>query len=412
MAENDKPLDQDTAAAPDAPIPEAEPSPAPVDPDPAPEPEPQPAPAPRSAPASARRRGGAGVAPLLLGGVLAAAIGFVAAKNLQTPGWPLTPTAADPAALAQRLDAADAAAKAQAAAVAQVQQALSALSAKVAAADALPARLDAAAREQTAALASLRDDLTARTDSLQKAVDDLTARIATGAPAGASAADGGAPATGALAALQSTLEAQKQQNAELAQQIADVAAKANARIDAAAQQATALKTDAEAIARAALERAALTRVQTALDVGGSFAPALADLTAQGVTPPAALAAAAAKGVPTLAELQATFPAAARAGLAASVKATMGTGLWARAGAFLRTQTGLRSLTPREGSDPDAVLSRAEAALRRADLPAALTEIGALPEAGRTAMADWLDGADRRAAALAAADALAQSLAGK
>ncbi len=412
MAENDKPLDPDTAAAPDAPIREADPIPAPVDPDPRPEPEPEPAPPPRSAPAPARRRGGAGVAPLLLGGALAAAIGFVAAKNLQTPGWPLTPTAADPAALAQRLDADAAAAKAQAAAVAQVQQALSALSARVAAADALPARLDAAARDQTAALASLRDDLTARTDALQKAVDDLTARIAAGAPAGAPAADGRAVAPDVLAALQSALEAQKQQNAQLAQQIADVAAKANARIDAAAQQATAFKADAEAIARAALERAALTRVQTALDVGGSFAPALADLTAQGVTPPAALAAAAAKGVPTLAELQATFPSAARAGLAASVKATMGTGLWARVGAFLRTQTGLRSLTPREGSDPDAVLSRAEAALRRADLPAALTEIGALPEAGRTAMADWLDGADRRAAALAAADAMAQSLAGK
>lgn len=403
MAENDKPLDQidqEPVSLPDDVIPEAVP-------DPAPQAEATP---PTPAPAAPARRG-PGMVPLLAGGVLAAAIGFVAAENVQTPGWPLTPMGPGAADLSQRLDAMAASSRTETAAVAQLQQTVAALTARVAAAEALPGQIEAAGKAQTAALAALRDDLTARTDALKKAVGDLSARLAAGAAA-APAGDGSAVPAGVLATLQADLEAQKQQNAQLAQQIADVAAKANARIDAASQQAETLKAEAEATARAALQRAALTRVQAALDMGGSFAPALADLTAQGVTAPAALSDAATQGVPTLAALQATFPAAARAGLAAAVKSTMGTGLWARTTAFLRTQTGLRSLTPREGSDPDAVLSRAEDALRRADLPAALKEIATLPEPGQKAMADWLEGANRRAAAVAAADTLAQSLAGK
>ncbi|NCM97487.1 MAG: hypothetical protein GW948_09390, partial [Rhodobacterales bacterium] len=107
--------------------------------------------------------------------------------------------------------------------------------------------------------------------------------------------------------------------------------------------------------------------------------------------------------PTLAALQAAFPEAARAALDAALRADMGTSLTQRMTAFLRTQTGARSLTPREGTDPDAVLSRAEAALLGGDLAGAQAEIGALPPEAQAAMADWQALAERR---LAATDALA------
>jgi hypothetical protein len=57
--------------------------------------------------------------------------------------------------------------------------------------------------------------------------------------------------------------------------------------------------------------------------------------------------------------------------------------------FLRTQLGLRSLTPKDGTSPDAILSRAEQAVRDNDLNTALTEISTLPDVGQAVMADWV-----------------------
>jgi hypothetical protein len=61
----------------------------------------------------------------------------------------------------------------------------------------------------------------------------------------------------------------------------------------------------------------------------------------------------------------------------------------------------RSLEPREGDDPDAVLSRVEAAARAGDIAAALAEIEALPEVAREPLADWIDRAEAHRAAQAA-----------
>ncbi|MCB2133097.1 MAG: hypothetical protein KDE02_09510, partial [Rhodobacteraceae bacterium] len=69
----------------------------------------------------------------------------------------------------------------------------------------------------------------------------------------------------------------------------------------------------------------------------------------------------------------------------------------------------RSLTPRAGDDPDAILSRADAALKAGDLAAAIDEIAALPEGGKAVMAEWVGLAQRRMAALAAVSALAQTV---
>jgi len=85
------------------------------------------------------------------------------------------------------------------------------------------------------------------------------------------------------------------------------------------------------------------------------------------------------------------------------------GTLTRCDAFLRTQAGARSLPPKDGDDPDAVLSRAEAAVARGDMVSAITELQALPEAGQAAMAGWLARAETRRDALAAATELAAQL---
>lgn len=368
-------------------------------------------PFPRSAPVHPRRRGG--FVPALLGGVIAAGVGFAAAEYFNHPGWPFAPAGPTPEALSQKIDAVSTGLANVKADVAALSPTVAALKAKADAPDALSARIDSAANESAAQISALRDDLTARNDALKQALAALDARVAAiDKRALAAGVASGNPDAAVLESLRGQLEDQRKQNEALAAEIADVATKANARIDAAEQQATALKADAEATAKAALARAALTRVQAALELGGGFAPALANLTAQGAEVPDALAAAASTGVPTLTDLQQAFPAAARAALAASIKATMGPGLTDRIGAFLRAQTGLRSLTPRAGTDPDAVLSRAEADVTAGKLGDALTELVALPEAGRAALASWAAEAKTRVSALAALDAVAQSLGGK
>ncbi|TMV75503.1 hypothetical protein FGG78_28640, partial [Thioclava sp. BHET1] len=154
---------------------------------------------------------------------------------------------------------------------------------------------------------------------------------------------------------------------------------------------------------------ALGRIRTALQIGGGYSPALATLKAEGVSVPAEIAGPAQSGVETLAALNESFPAAARAALKTSLKADMGQGYLSRVSAFLRSQTGLRSLSPRAGDDPDAVLSRAQADLDAGKLDAALGEIAKLPKPGQEAMSDWLTKARARQAALKAAAALSADL---
>ena len=113
------------------------------------------------------------------------------------------------------------------------------------------------------------------------------------------------------------------------------------------------------------------------------------------------------GVPTQAELEADFPDAARAALAA-VRAETGD-LPGSVGDFFRTQLGIRSLEPREGDDADAILSRADAAVSEGRLDAALSEIAGLPEVAQSALSDWTARAEARRDALAAADAMSAEL---
>lgn len=328
------------------------------------------------------RRGG--FIPLVLGGVAAAAIGFGAAVYLLPGGWP---PVQDPAAAAE-------------AARAALDDRIAALEDRVTAlADAPPAApaLDEAAirdiAEQAAQSAGGGVDtgpLTDRLDRLEAQLRELAARPEPPAPASTPGID---PAE--VAQLRDLLDRQEAAVAEAQAAAEDRAARMEERLAAL-----------DGAARAARADLARTRLRAALATGEPFADALAELRAAGGAPPDALAAHAATGVATHADLERSFPAAARAGLAAALQATTEDSAAARAWSFLRAQVGARSLEPQAGDDPDAVLSRAEAALAAGDLARALDELAALPEAGRAAMSGWIDRAQARQAATAALDALA------
>ena len=121
--------------------------------------------------------------------------------------------------------------------------------------------------------------------------------------------------------------------------------------------------------------------------------------------PDTLTSVASTGVAPLAELQGSIADAARNALDAA-RAADDTGT---VGAFFERRFGGRSIVPREGSDPDAVLSRVEAAVRAGDLETALSESTALPEEAQSALGSWLEQAQQRHEAVKAADALAQRL---
>ena len=233
---------------------------------------------------------------------------------------------------------------------------------------------------------------------IETAFADLTARVEALEARPATVA---AP-TGDMSAVNADMDA-------LRAQIAEMTNAAQTELSDARATAESIEENAAAAARKAAGRAALSRIQTALESGAPIGAALGDLeNATGSAAPVELADVQ-DGVPTLASLQEKFPEAARVALAAArsegAAGEESTGL----GAFLRTQFDVRSTSPREGTDADAVLSRAEAAVRTGRLSDALAEISALPEVSRAAMSDWLAQAEARASAVAAADILSSTL---
>lgn len=198
---------------------------------------------------------------------------------------------------------------------------------------------------------------------------------------------------------------------------AEIAALAN-RIDGvsatAAERASAVEADAELERNAAAILSSLNTIDLALSAGLPFAAALADLENAGVMDIPAALADASGGVATMAKLRADFPEAAHAAIRASILASAGDGIFASISAFTRAQVAGRSLTPQDGVGPDAVLSRAEVALKQDDLTTALAEIDALPAVAmpseaRGPMGDWVANAMERQTALNAFDVLQASL---
>lgn len=175
----------------------------------------------------------------------------------------------------------------------------------------------------------------------------------------------------------------------LQQQISTAAEEAQAQISAVQAETSKLQEAAADSTRRAQAVAAVASLQAALDKGVTAQDAQQAFADAGMDAPEALQ----QDIPSIESLQEGFGDASRAAL----RATM-SGEGAQGGNmltnFLKAQTGARSVAPREGDDPDAVLSRANAKVEAGDISAALDEMEALPDAAKEApaMAEWLTGA--------------------
>ncbi|MCI5086176.1 MAG: hypothetical protein MRY67_09655 [Rhodovulum sp.] len=349
----------------------------PADPEPVEEPVAETPPPPPTPEPVVEKSGGSGFTAVLLGGVVAAGLGFVAAQF----AGPLLNSAPETPDYQAQMDA--------------LSKQIAELADRPA-----PEPADPAAALETA----LGNSLSGITDGLGAVADQLTqldGRIVTleNRPLVQGPAE--------LAATIDTYERELQETrAQLAEQQA-LNAELLAKLDATAETATQQLDAAAARAEAIAQSSALLAIQAALDTGEPFAAALSGLT--GADVPEALSTVADTGVASLSQLQTTYDDAARAALSASLRDLADGDASARISSFLKAQLGLRSLTPREGDDPDAVLSRAQAALDGGDVAAALSELDALPAAGQAEMADWRATAQARVDAIAAAGDLAQTL---
>ncbi|MCU0911714.1 MAG: hypothetical protein MUE98_10340 [Rhodobacteraceae bacterium] len=354
---------------------------------------------PPPAPASG---GSGGFVAGLIGGALAVAAG-VGALWLSNPDLLRgAAPAPDFTPIEARLDTQAAEGAALASELAELRAAVESAPAPAGGGEEALARVDALERDLSARIESLAAELA----SLSAGVEVLDGRIGQVEVRPPVMEGGAAEATAeAIAELRAALDAER---ASMDAAIAE----ARGRIDAATAEAEALREAATASQQATLARAAYSRLTAALDAGGPFGGALADLgEVAGVDLPPELVDAAETGVPTIDALRRSFPDAARAALNAAVRAGVDAeaGAMERIGAFLRAQTGARSITPREGADPDAVLSRAEAALADGRLEDTLSLIDTLPEPAQAEMAAWRAAAEQRRAALAAASALSAAL---
>jgi len=319
------------------------------------------------------RRGG--FFGLLLGGLLAGALGFLVAQYYGNDRWPFNNGVSATDELAKLVAAQSTRIDGLKADVARLSQTVSAQPGSDVT-DALQAAQDNT--NQTI------DRLSGTLATLDQRISDLEMRPL---PDGSASAD-------AVATYKRELDAMR----TMFQQELD-------RVKAAQSQADQAQMGAAEIARKAAIRDAMSQIEAATGSGRPFGAALASLKDAGITVPDALSALADRGIVTLVKLQAEFPDAARKALAAATRVEAQNGTMSKFAAFLRTKLGARSLEPREGSDADAVLSRAQAALRNGDPNAALAEIEALPPAGMAQMQDWIDLARERVAAVAAIVAL-------
>ena len=202
----------------------------------------------------------------------------------------------------------------------------------------------------------------------------------------------------AIAAYQQELEDLRAELTVQQEAVMNAAAQTEAELEAA-------RAEAVAAAQAAASRAVLNRISTAVETGAPFSGSLAEL--EGAELPIELTNAAVSGIATTAELADAFPAAARAALATARSEGVSDDAGG-IGGFLRSQFDVRSTAPQEGPGPDAVLSRAEAAIKEGRVSDALAEIEALPEVVRAEMTDWTARATERAQVLDAISTLSET----
>jgi hypothetical protein len=188
-----------------------------------------------------------------------------------------------------------------------------------------------------------------------------------------------------IAALESTLQsersAQASATAELTRRLADAEAKINEPRDDIEV--------ARAIASAALK--------AAIDRGGPFLTELDTLSK--VTPDdpaiASLQSFAATGVPSRSELMQKFPDVANAMLSAINQPDPNQGIMERLTESAFSLVKVRPVGNIEGETPEAQIARMENKLRNGDLQGAALEWNGLPDAAKTASADYKKSLDAR-----------------
>lgn len=244
-----------------------------------------------------------------------------------------------------------------------------------------------AAIEAQIALLAPRADVAMAADvqSLRATVTDLAAQMAAFE---ARLADASGPSAEDIAQMQSDFE-------RLSSTLGSVQEVVQTQEQLRQERAVATQT---AQARVALAHA--------LETGVPFEDVLADLEAVGMAIPDALRAAAVSGAPTVSSLTAEFPQMAREALAADRdQGSDGASAAQGVGQFLKKQLGLRSVTPKEGTSTDAVLSRMEGALRAGDLRQAAQEAEGLSGEAAQISAPWREALATRLAIDTAVDAL-------
>ena len=320
--------------------------------------------------------------PLLLGGIVAGIIGFLASELdvLGTRGVDETPELR--AALAEQQDR-----------IAALETAEPAPTETPPTADGASSGLD----DLTTQVAALQEELTTLSDRVG-AFDDRLTTLEQRPVADNGSDEAAAAYEQQLNALRGSVE---QQSAEIQQQSTEIQQLlSNAR---SVEEATA------AAARQSTVQSALATVTTAIGNGTPFEDGIATLQGADVQDiPGALTENAETGVATLSSLQARYPDAARAALSEARANGLDDANPGFTG-FLRQQLGARSTAPRAGDDPDAVLSRAESALRDGQLADALAEIDTLPDIVQTAMDTWLSDARARQSATRAVQDLSDRL---
>jgi hypothetical protein len=163
-------------------------------------------------------------------------------------------------------------------------------------------------------------------------------------------------------------------------------------------------------AKDTVARGVLAQIRAAIDAGGPFDSAIKEFDEQvGQALPNQLRSLAEEGVQTYQELRDSFAEAARSALNAARDELNENEGFTGIGNYLRKQFQARSVSPKMGDDADAVLSRAEQALRENDLNGALNELDALPDAARDQMQPWIDQARQRQDALQQLDILSQEI---
>ncbi|MDJ0641128.1 MAG: hypothetical protein QNJ20_20120 [Paracoccaceae bacterium] len=336
-------------------------------------------------------RSGYSFFPLMLGGLVAGGLGYLAATQFPITTTPesepmdtsafsdgIAQNSAQLAALTSQVEELASAEGTPATDLAPVEQSLTELSERIG--------------TVTTDLATLRQELSKSVETLTTKGDTIEERLSVLESAEPPAQD------------ISTDEELAAFRAEVDQMTTDAEARlaearrlsAEAEEAAAAARAEAEAKVAEAEAAAALQ-SKMIDLRTAVESGARYSGLLEGLD----NIPDAIAKYAETGIATIGDLQRAYPAAARAALSVSETIPEDASTGERFTAFLKRQTNARSLRPKEGDGADAVLSRAEARLGNGELAEALAELDKLPEEGKAALGDWLSQAMARIAALEA-----------